>query len=67
MAHKGKIRTLASRSAKRVTILGVKVVTAAKIESESALSKADEEVAELVALVMDDSRLSTVMARASDL
>jgi hypothetical protein len=57
---------LASRSLKSVTIFGVRVVTAAKMLSESVESKVPEEVVSLVAVVMADSRESTVMARARD-
>lgn len=57
---------LASKSLNKVTILGVRVVTAAKISSDSAEVKVLDEVASVVAVVIADSRESTVMARASD-
>jgi hypothetical protein len=58
--------TLASKSVNRVTIFGVRVVTAAKTLAESVVSKAVEPVASLVPLVMEDSSSSTVIARVRD-
>lgn len=58
--------TLASRALKRATIFGVRVVTAARMLSESAESKVPDEVVSVVAVVMADSRESTVTASSSD-
>jgi hypothetical protein len=57
---------LASKSLKSVRIFGVRVVTAAKMLSESAELKVPDEVVSEVAVVIADSRESTVIARARD-
>ena len=57
---------MASKSLKRVMIFGVRVVTAARILSESVELKVPDEVVSDVAVVMADSSESTVIARAND-
>ncbi len=57
---------MASRALKRATIFGVRVVAAAKILSESVELKVPDAVVSLVAVVIADSRESTVMASPRD-
>jgi hypothetical protein len=49
-----------------VIIFGVRVLTAARMLSESVELKVPDEVVSDVAVVIADSRESTVMARAND-